>query len=183
MEKLGDYFQKYYSDKFVNYGDFYDELLGNNRNKNLNILEIGIGTLNFTESNMIFWKEQYKSYRPGASLRALRDYFINSEIYGVDIQPDCMIEDELRIHTFLFDSRETGLVENHFSGISFDIIIEDGDHHSDSQIRTFENLFKKLNPGGVYVLEDLAFPDVIRNYFEGTDYDYHFTRGLVYILK
>jgi SAM-dependent methyltransferase len=38
----------------------------------------------------------------------------------------------------------------------FDVIIEDGSHHSDDQINTFRHLFhNNLKPGGLYVLEDL----------------------------
>ncbi len=38
----------------------------------------------------------------------------------------------------------------------FDVIVEDGSHHSDDQINTFEYLFdNNLKSGGLYVLEDL----------------------------
>lgn len=38
----------------------------------------------------------------------------------------------------------------------FDVIVEDGSHHSDSQIWTFKHLFdKNIKSKGVYVLEDL----------------------------
>jgi SAM-dependent methyltransferase len=38
----------------------------------------------------------------------------------------------------------------------FDLIVEDGSHHSDDQINTFKHLFENnLKPGGLYVLEDL----------------------------
>lgn len=38
----------------------------------------------------------------------------------------------------------------------FDVIIDDGSHRSDHQIITFDRLFNNnLNPGGLYVVEDL----------------------------
>ena len=37
----------------------------------------------------------------------------------------------------------------------FDIIIDDGSHHSDDIIQAFRSLFDKLRPGGVYSVEDL----------------------------
>lgn len=38
----------------------------------------------------------------------------------------------------------------------FDVIVEDGSHHSDDQIWTFKHMFdKNIKSGGVYILEDL----------------------------
>lgn len=190
MVKLSDYFQKYYSDKYKNYGHFYDDLIGLRKNHTINLLEIGIGTLNPTDSNMIFWKEMYESYYPGASLRSYRDFFVNGKIYGIDIQPDCMIENEERIKTFLFDSTNIDLCDKNLSDLSFDIINDDGSHYAVNQIKTFENLYDRLNIGGVYIMEDLAEPDEIAQYFYRTNHHYRFkinehtgVSGLVYIFK
>lgn len=176
MEKIREYFIKYHTDKFENYIQIYEELLDGRQDDPVTLLEIGIGTLNPTESNMIFWTTKHNGYQPGASLRAFRDFFPNGMIYGVDIQPDCMIKEE-RIQTYLFSSTNKSTADYCFNDIDFDIIIDDGDHHSDSQIKTFENFFPKLKTGGVYILEDLAFPQDIRDYFEKTNYDYTFKSG------
>ena len=38
----------------------------------------------------------------------------------------------------------------------FDVIIDDGSHHSDDQIATFKHMFKhNLSSGGLYIVEDL----------------------------
>ena len=37
----------------------------------------------------------------------------------------------------------------------FDIILDDGGHSNKQQIVSFETLFPLLNPGGIYVIEDL----------------------------
>lgn len=178
-----EFFDRYLSDKGVNgYAPIYDELFYPRKNYPVKLLEIGIGTLNNTNSNMIFWKVNHQKYLPGASLRAFRDYFQNGLIYGVDIQPDCIFFEE-RIHTFLFDSRIKEMCDSFLFGLTFDIIIDDGDHHFESQIRTFENLFGKLNKYGIYILEDLAFPNEIKEYFKNTSYNYEFfdSPGLVVI--
>ena len=185
MENIEFYFNKYLSDKAVNgYAPVYDELLSPCRNDEITLLEIGIGTLNPTESNMQFWKNkpEYQEYLPGASLKAFRDYFPNGKIYGVDIQPDCVVIEE-RIQTFLFDSTDPLMCENYFHTIRLDVIVDDGDHHPGPQIATFKNFFPKLNDGGVYILEDLAFPDEIKRFFEDTTYNYEFRNGLVFIKK
>lgn len=38
----------------------------------------------------------------------------------------------------------------------YDVIIDDGDHRTESIIKTFNNVFKYLQPGGVYFIEDNA---------------------------
>lgn len=185
-DSISSYFEKYQSDKAVNgYSGIYDEIFASRRNDDIKLLEIGIGTLHNTESNMLFWKREHLDYYPGASLKAFRDYFINGRIYGIDIQLDCAIIEE-NIFSFIFNSTDKSLCDFFLSGLSFDFIIDDGDHHSDSQIKTFENLFPKLNPGGVYVIEDLAFPQDIKNYFATKDYNCDFRNppyGLVLIKK
>ena len=35
-----------------------------------------------------------------------------------------------------------------------DLIVDDGSHKSSDQIKTLELLREKLNPGGIYILED-----------------------------
>lgn len=182
-ESIAYYFEKYLSDKNVNgYSPVYDEIFASRRNKGTRLLEIGIGTLQPTNSNMLFWKDNHITYEPGASLRAFRDYFVNGTIYGIDIQPDCLFK-EYRIETFLCDSTNKLVCDHYFGEKFFHFIIDDGDHYWESQIKTFENFFDKLFPGGVYILEDLAYPDEIKKYFETTTHNYEFRNGLLIIYK
>ena len=44
----------------------------------------------------------------------------------------------------------------------FDIIIDDGSHFNNHQIKTFEHLFKFLNFGGYYVIEDTQTSYMLR---------------------
>ena len=178
------YFEKYLSDKGENgYSDIYDEIFSSRRNDFVTLLEIGIGTLNPTNSNMLFWKNAHPGYLPGASLRAFNDYFFpHGFIYGIDIQPDCMITDG-RIKTYLINSTDKITVDEEFFCIKFDFIIDDGDHNYLSQIKTFENFFGKLAINGVYILEDLESPDKLREYFSQTKFNYEFRDGLILIKK
>jgi len=41
-------------------------------------------------------------------------------------------------------------------GYKFDIILDDGDHMFDSQIKFFNNYYDLLNPGGVLICEDIT---------------------------
>jgi len=184
MEKdINYYFDKYLSDKSINgYGNVYNDYFSPRINDEITLLEIGVGTLNPTPYNMLFWKERYETYLPGASLRAFRDYFPNGKIYGVDIQPDCKIREE-RIETFIFYSTDKEACEKELYWLTFDFIIDDGDHYYVNQIKTFENIFPRLKPGGVYILEDLESPDELRKYFEQTTHDFEFRDRLIIIRK
>lgn len=184
-------FEKYGTDKIESgYNKVYDELFSEFQLKKFNFLEIGIGTIttiplpnmNHIPSSMRRWKEIHENYLPGASLKSFRDYFENAEIYGVDIQPDCMIEEE-RIKTFLFDSTDKKLCDNNFLDLNFDIIIDDGDHLPQNQIKTFENLYHRVNEGGYYIIEDVAFLKEIEDYFSNKNLNHVFYNRLLVIKK
>ena len=178
------YFEKYLSDKGENgYSNVYNEVFSPRRNHFIRLLEIGIGTLNPTHSNMLFWKEKHPEYKPGASLRAFKDYFPNGVIYGIDIQSDCLISED-RLVTSLLDSTDKISVDENLFAIKFDFIIDDGDHNYHSQIKTFENFFGKLGTGGIYILEDLESPEKLLEYFGYSNrFHYEFRDGLIIIRK
>ena len=72
----------------------------------MNILEIGLGTNNVdVVSNM------GRDGIPGASLRAFRDYLINSKIYGADIDKSILFSEE-RIETYFVDQTNDTSFEN-----------------------------------------------------------------------
>ena len=48
----------------------------------------------------------------------------------------------------------------------FDIIVDDGDHRAESQIRAFERLFPILESGGVYIIEDVHRDERSRRVFD-----------------
>jgi hypothetical protein len=181
--KIEHYFIKHLSDKFESrYHFVYNDLFEPIRYNKIKLLEIGLGTIGFGPSNMVGWKEKNKNYLPGASLRAFKDYFPNGIIYGIDMQEDCMFEED-RILTFLSDSRDSQKSDELFSDLTFDIIIDDGDHTSEGQIRTFNNFFKKLKNGGLYFIEDVAFLNEVKEYFENTNLEYKFHNRLLVIKK
>jgi len=145
--------QKYGSDKGEHgYLNHYYEFFKEHRYKNLKILEIGIYN--------------------GASLRLWKEFFPNSEVYGIDNQTktdaggafcsDLTIEDlnQIGVKTFLADqSKEEDLEEFiKFSGGGFDIIIDDGSHQQQDQQLSLGVLFPFLKSGGIYIIEDLTLP-------------------------
>jgi len=118
------------------------------------VLEIGIGTLLAQyPSTFVGNPGHYPHYVPGGSLRAWRDYFKNSQVYGIDIAEDCLFEEE-RIKTFIFSSLDKEKCDENLSNLSFDIIVDDGLHTAIGQITTMQNLFDRLKINGYYVIED-----------------------------
>jgi len=120
------------------------------------LLEIGIGTL-IQGAYCSMYGHDLPGYRPGASLRAWRDYFLNGVIHGIDVQPDTLVLDEPRIVTALVDSTNAETVRAFLmkNEDGFDVIIDDGAHIPRLQIETLRNFYPALKPNGLYVIEDV----------------------------
>lgn len=149
--------EKYGTDKILcRYGDVYTNIFTPIRYDVKSILEIGIGTLDPSiPSTFVGNPSHYPQYKQGGSLRVWRDFFTNAQVYGVDIAEDCMFTEE-RIQTFLFDSSISSYCNHYLKDLTFDIIIDDGNHSPKYQLSTLKNLLPKLNPGGIYVIEDIG---------------------------
>jgi len=131
---------KYSSDKsssFHNYTKYYNLIFNDIKDNSLNILEIGVAT--------------------GASLKMWKEYFINSKIYGIDIESSCKKLEEDRIKIFIGGQDDPNFLNKTKSeiGSDLDIIIEDGSHYSVHQINSFKLTFPFLKSGGLYIVEDL----------------------------
>lgn len=154
MQTLGELFTKYGSDKERNgYVPLYNTLFRARRKDTVNVLEVGIGTMiPDVHSSMVGYS--LPGYKPGGSLRAWRDYFENANVTGCDVQPDTQFKEE-RITTHLCDSTNKSDIDKTFEGQMFDIIIDDGSHAAMDQIATLHNLLPHMEPGGIYVIEDI----------------------------
>ena len=121
---------------------FYENLLKNNKNDNLNIAELGI--------------------LDGASLLMWKEYFTNSHIYGFEYN-DKLINyfkenfNNNRISLTNIDVSNKDSIINSFSklNILYDIIIDDTTHQFEDQIRVIENTYQYLKPGGILIIEDI----------------------------
>ena len=154
MKNLKELIDEFGSDKNLSgYTPIYTEIFEPIRNKNLNLLEIGIGTIIVgAQSSMSNTKIQ--NYKSGASLRVWKSYFPNALIYGGDIQEDTQFTEE-RIQTFLFDSTNKEQCDTTLKNMEFDIIIDDGWHAWEAQKNTITNLFSRVKVGGYYIIEDI----------------------------
>lgn len=152
---LDELMNKYGSDKTRNgYVPIYHSFLKTLRSKPVELLEIGIGTMiPGVPSSMVGYS--LPGYAPGGSLRAWRDYFPNGMILGVDVQPDTQFVED-RIQTALADSSSKEQLDQVLGDRTFDIIIDDGLHWDETQVKTMENLWHRVRPGGYYVIEDIT---------------------------
>jgi hypothetical protein len=154
MKTLNEIIDWYGSDKNLSgYTPYYIEIFESIREKQIDLLEIGIGTI-ISSAPSSMANTSIKNYKPGASLRSWQEYFPNAKIFGGDIQLDTQFEED-RIKTFLFDSTKKNECDDTLNDMVFDIIIDDGWHAPYAQLDTFNNLFSRVKSGGYYIIEDI----------------------------
>ena len=93
----------------------------------------------------------------GASHLMWREYFPNANIYGIDIIDYSKQSIGTGIKTFVADQSNREDLQNslNYFGESFDVILDDGGHAMDHQQVSLGYLFKHLNKGGYYIIEDV----------------------------
>ena len=175
LTKLMDY---YGSDKggksnHHNYTNYYSELFFHRKNEIKNFLEVGLGT-----NNQKFSSNMGPEGSPLASVRAWRDYFVNANIYGADIDKS-ILKNENRIKTFYVDQTNSQSINELFlniGNVKFDIIIDDGLHEYYANICFFENSIKYLSDDGLYIIEDVhyKYKDKFFEYFKNKNYSFSF---------
>ena len=164
---LSELCEKYGSDKgFMNYhskkpyawrphsyASFYHSIFCLNRESVKFVYECGIGTNNLNiKSNMT------ENAEPGASLRVWKDYFVNANIFGGDIDKNILFEED-RIKTYFVDQLNVSSIKFMWekTGVEkFDIIIDDGLHEPKANLNFFFNSIHKLKENGIYIIEDVS---------------------------
>jgi SAM-dependent methyltransferase len=117
------------------YIDEYEKLLGQYR-ENSTVLEIGICQ--------------------GESLKMWEEYFINSNVYGIDIT-DLYIKDLIKENKYniIIGNACSEEILIQLNDLTFDVIIDDGSHLINDQINSFNILKNKMKPNGIYIIEDV----------------------------
>ena len=141
---LFEYFNSFRQEH--NYADLYQENLGELRNKKLDIFEIGLAK--------------------GDGLASFYFYFPQSNLVGVDNNPFRMRYKSKRIRNIYVDISSSKVLKNLTNHLNqkFDVIIEDCSHRLIDQILCFAENFKNLKKGGIYIVEDLNFPEIHKMY-------------------
>lgn len=121
------------------YIDEYEELLKPYRN-NSSFLEIGVNR--------------------GHSLKMFAEYFINSNVIGIEIWEGCKAFFEgYQVPCKLIIADGTKAVYE-LNDMMFDVVIDDGSHMINDQIASFNIYSKKMNKGGIYIIEDIINLDM-----------------------
>ena len=138
INELKNLFNSFESDKAIlhNYNYLYAALFFNLKNNANDVLEVGT----------------YK----GASLKSWKAYFSKSMIYGIDIDPDTVFEED-RIKTMIADqnSLDSLSIVNSLWKQKYDVIIDYGWHQPEASVYTMIAFISELKPKGIYVLEDI----------------------------
>jgi 23S rRNA U2552 (ribose-2'-O)-methylase RlmE/FtsJ len=123
--------------KWRHYFDIYNRHFSRFRGTEVHILEIGIYS--------------------GGSLEMWRDYFgPAARIYGVDINPACQAYESESVKVLIGDQADRNFWKRFKAEAPrVDIVVDDGGHQAEQQIATFEELFPYMQPGGVYLCEDM----------------------------
>lgn len=151
---------KYYQHSYIDSG-FYEKLFAGRDVRKF--LEIGIGY----EALMA---PLVPKYIHGASLRMWEEYFPHADIFSCDIRSDTLVN-EGRIRSVCCDQYDASSLQKMitafwswrrvFDDRGFDVIIDDGCHHTLAQVISFYTLWPYLNHGGVYVVEDVGYPEIL----------------------
>lgn len=153
----------YGSDKALhNYTQLYSALFKDRFDRPLRVFELGLGTNNpALLSNMGVFGA------PGASHRGWRSLFPQGSVYGADIDRGILFQED-RIQTFYCDQLDKSSIRSIWSQPALlsgaDIIIEDGLHTFEANVSFLEGSLDHLRPGGIYVIEDIAWEDVEKWY-------------------
>jgi hypothetical protein len=143
---------KYGSDKatYHDYHYVYGPIL-KNPSAVTAVLEIGLGTNNEEVISNIG-----QAGKPGASLRAFREFLPKARIYGADVDRRILFSEE-RIETFFADQTDLSSFDalGKNVGADFDLIIDDGLHSPNANIAVLVFAFNKLKRGGWFVVEDI----------------------------
>jgi SAM-dependent methyltransferase len=128
------------------YTDFYHENLKELKGKKLDILEIGTAK--------------------GDGIASFYFYFPYSNLIGVDNNPFKTRYKSKRIRNMYVDISSRQILKNLTNHLNqkFDLIIEDCSHKLIDQILCFSENFKNLKKGGIYIVEDLNFPEIHKKY-------------------
>ena len=146
-DKLNDKINHYNSYSH-NYYIEYAKRFQSKRESALKVLEIGI----YTGFSMLLWEK----------------FFPNAEIYGIDINITGTLfnnknayelcKDKKRIHLYEFDGTNEAKIQRFIKEVKgdFDIIIDDGSHLGDHQIKSLIYFLPYLKKDGIYVVEDIG---------------------------
>ena len=124
--------------KWLHYFDIYERHFQRFAGREVHVVEVGIYS--------------------GGSLGMWREYFGSGcHIYGVDIEPACIAYKSNGIDVFIGDQADRTFWKRFRETVpKVDILIDDGGHDPEQQRVTLEEMLPHIQPGGVYLCEDIG---------------------------
>jgi hypothetical protein len=113
----------------------YEQWMAPWRDKEINLIEIGVAT--------------------GRSMKIWKRYFSKATIIGADIRPKTRQYAEERVKIEVGSQDDPMFLHRLCEQYPPTIIVDDGSHLAHHIVYTFEQMFPRLLPGGLYVVEDL----------------------------
>ena len=119
------------------YLELYQKLLCSKKDTAKNVLEIGI----------------FK----GGSIKLWHDFFTNAHIYGIDIMEEKHVWDEIKKYGItLYTSTDAyNYIVNELSDKKFDVILDDGPHTLESQLKCILLYSNVMTEDGILMIEDV----------------------------
>jgi len=123
--------------KWEHYFDIYHRHFSRFIGEKVHVLEIGV----YSGGSLDMWKSYFGE---------------NCKIFGVDIEENCQSYEGDDISIYIGDQSDRSFWKNFKKSVNgIDILIDDGSHKPDHQLITLEEMLPFLNPGGVYLCEDV----------------------------
>ena len=123
--------------KWTHYFPVYELHFQRFVNRPLLFVEIGVGS----GGSLQMWKRYFGPY---------------AQIVGLDIEERCRGFEEDQIAVRIGDQADTAFLQAVIDEFGVpDAVLDDGSHRMDDIRRTFEYLYPRLSPSGVYMVEDL----------------------------
>lgn len=132
---------------------FYENEFKKYKDKPISLLEIGINA--------------------GGSIYLWSKYFQNAKIFGLDVNGENIKEKYRNLPNVNYVIRDAYGPTSADSFENFDIIIEDGNHILESQIKAIKLFLPKLNDGGVFIIEDVQSFDFLNILKDNTPIEFH----------
>ncbi len=122
--------------KWLHYLDVYHRHFSRFRGTDVHIVEIGVAN--------------------GGSLQMWKDYFgPDAHIHGVDIHESLRAFEDEQVSIFIGDQADRDCLRELAGAVPrIDILLDDGGHTMQQQIVTFEELYPRIQPSGIYACED-----------------------------
>ena len=123
------------------------------RSRPLRTLEIGMGT-----NNPHLVSSMGEQGKPGASLRAFRNYLPEASVHGADVDKAILFQGD-RIKTHHVDQLDVGSFDTLFTDFGsepFDLVIDDGLHALGPNLNTLLFGLRSLRPNGWIAIEDIG---------------------------